>query len=64
MQALQETTDWGKDNIPNHIYFYEDMRLHAYIKQGTSEIIRFKKPLPFSKARRKFKKLKLENYDL
>lgn len=64
MQALQETTDWGEDNIPNHIYFYENSKISAYIKEGTNEIIRFKKPIPFSKTRRKFKQLKVEDYDL
>lgn len=63
MKVLQEITDWGEDRVSNNIYFIDKTKLHAYIKEGTDEIIKFSRPLSFSKSRRKFKELKLENYE-
>lgn len=63
MKVLQEITDWGEDRLSNNIYFIDKNKLHAYIKEGTDEIIKFSRPLSFSKSRRKFKELKLENYE-
>ena len=64
MQVLQEITDWGEDKVSNNIYFVKNKsKLHAYIKEGTDKIIKFSRPLSFNKSRRKFKELKLENYE-
>ena len=64
MKVLQEITDWGEDRLSNNIYFVKNNnKLHAYIKEGTDKIIKFSRPLSFSKSRRKFKELKLENYE-
>ena len=55
IQVLKEVTDW---DTPNHTYYVDSkMKLVGYIKQGTSELIKLNTPLPFSKTRRKFKKL-------
>lgn len=60
VQYLQEQTEWEGDvNIPNHIYLVDGIKLQGYIKQGTTEIIRFKHPMTFDKRRRKFKELSL-----
>jgi len=63
MKVLQEITDWGEDRVSNNIYFIDKTKLHAYIKEGTDKIIKFSRPLSFNKSRRKFKELKLENYE-
>jgi|TARA_R110002020_G_C15858723_1_gene736918 hypothetical protein len=44
-------------NVPNHTYnLNKHGHMVSYIKAGTTEIIKFKKPVTlFSKARRKFK---------
>ena len=63
MKVLQEITDWGEDRVSNNIYFIDNTKLHAYIKEGTDKIIKFSRPLSFNKSRRKFKELKLENYE-
>ena len=50
MKVLQEITDWGEDRLSNNIYFVKNNnKLHAYIKEGTDEIIKFSRPLSFSK---------------
>ena len=54
------TIDWG-----NNTYFVKNnIKLHAYIKEGTDKIIKFAKPISFSKSRRKFKKLNIDNYEV
>ena len=64
IEVLQEITDWGEEQISNNIYFVKNkMKLHAYIKEGTTEMIKFPKPISFSKSRRKFKKLNIEDYE-
>ena len=64
MEVLQEITDWGEDKVSNNTYFVKNnIKLHAYIKEGTDKIIKFAKPISFSKSRRKFKELKSENYE-
>ena len=59
MEYLQEVTDWGDHNIPNHIYIVNSAgQLAGYIKQNTTEEIMFKSPKKqWSKARRKFIKI-------
>ena len=61
--ALQEITEWDMDFQPNHTYFLDKAgRMVAFIKKGTSEIIYNKKPMSFSKTRRKFKKIYISGY--
>jgi hypothetical protein len=59
MEYLQEVTDWGDHNIPNHTYIVDQKgHLAGYIKQNTTEEIMFNKPKKqWSKARRKFLKV-------
>ena len=61
MYYILETTKWS-DNTPNHIYVFENkksMKCVGYIKNGTSEIEMFQKPMPFTKTRRTFKEIKV-----
>ena len=61
--ALQEITEWDMDFQPNHTYFLNEAgKMTAYMKKGTDVIIYSKKPMSFSKTRRKFKKIWVENY--
>ena len=58
-QILIETTDWSDAlaRIPNHTYYLnKDGKAVAYMKEGTDEIIEFKKPMMFDKRYRTFKK--------
>ena len=59
---LKEITDWSDSgcNVPNHTYIFNEKNQNVgYIITGTKEEIFFKKPSKlFSKARRKFIKLK------
>jgi len=53
MQILQEVTDWGKYNTPNHIYHVLDNgKMVAY--DNGSGLQTFSRPLMFEKTRRKF----------
>ncbi len=57
-KILQEVTDW-EDDIPNHTYeIRPDGKCVAYKKVGSNEWYTFKKPLRFTKTRRKFKEVK------
>lgn len=62
---LREVTDWSKAgyNVPNHDYILNNTqeRMIAYRKNGSDQWEKFIKPIPFSKTRRKFKRLKGEN---
>ena len=52
MKALKEITDW---TVPNHTYIVEGNNLLAYIKQGTSSVHYFTKPIKgFDQRGRKF----------
>jgi len=57
---LKEITDWTPYNVKNHTYIFNEKGQNVgYIKTGTKEEIFYKKPSKlFSKARRKFIKLK------
>ncbi len=57
---LKEITDWGDLNVKNHTYIFNEKNQNVgYIITGTKEELFYKKPSKlFSKARRKFIKLK------
>lgn len=61
---LREVTDWSEAgyDVPNHDYILNNTqeRMIAYRKNGCDEWEKFIKPIPFSKTRRKFKRLKEE----
>jgi hypothetical protein len=56
MIFLRETTDWGKEGVPNHIYVLDDTKenMLAYIRSGTNEHKVFKKPIRFDRRGRTF----------
>jgi len=56
MIFLRETTDWGKENVPNHIYVLDDKKenMLAYIKADTNEHKVFSKPIRFDRRNRTF----------
>lgn len=60
MKYLQEVTDWGDHNVPNHIYYLNDdkTRMVGYIKAGTKALFKFKKPIGIDLRGRKFIELK------
>ena len=60
MKYLQEITDWGKHNVPNHIYYVSDdnTKMVGYVKAGTKNLFKFSKPLSFDGRGRKFVELK------
>ena len=55
MIIVKETTKWS-GNTPNHTYKLNDSKskCSAYMIEGTSEWITFKKPIPFSTRGRSF----------
>jgi hypothetical protein len=58
MKVFQETTDWGKAGVVNHVYFLSDSkdRMYAYInKEG--KIDEVKTPYRFHTRGRKFKEV-------
>jgi hypothetical protein len=57
---LRETTDWGNQKCPNHVYVLDDKKdkLLAYIKAGTNEHKVFSKPIKFDMRYRTFQRLK------
>lgn len=58
MQALLETTDWGK-LTSNHTYLLDGNSLVAYIKHGDTKPFYFKKPIKgFDKRGRQFVEVK------
>ena len=64
---MRETTKWTdvEYRVPNHIYFVENSKCHAYVKEGTNELIVFNKPIKFDVRRRTFavkNNVKLEDY--
>jgi hypothetical protein len=47
MKIMLETTDWDSPNVPNHVYVFNDSmtKAFAYVREGTKEVFKFKKPL-------------------
>jgi len=60
MKYLQETTNWDnlEYRVPNHIYIISGIKCVGYIKEGTTEEIKFKNPVFFYRRYRKFKEIK------
>jgi hypothetical protein len=63
LRYLQEVTDWGDKNIPNHIYIMNGRLNVGYIKASGGEPFMYKNGASknFSRTHRKFKELK--NYE-
>lgn len=59
MKFFQEVTEWSVD-VSNHIYYLNDdkTKMVGYIKFGTTELFKFKKPISISTRGRKFIALK------
>jgi hypothetical protein len=59
MKVVQETTDWGNVNSPNHVYFLNDSRdkMFAYLPQGSAQVKQFKQPISFYTRGRKFREV-------
>ena len=55
MKVFLETTKWS-DGYPNHVYFMNDSKskMYAYVRAGTQEPFRFKKPIGIDLRGRKF----------
>jgi hypothetical protein len=56
MKYIQEVTDWGKHNVLNHVYYVNDdkNKMVGYIKNGSTNLFKFKKPMSFDGRGRKF----------
>jgi hypothetical protein len=56
MKWLQETTDWGDEKVPNHIYCLDDKKefMLAYIRMPIVEPKVFTTPIRFSMKGRTF----------
>jgi len=56
MKFFQETTQWDTPGAPNHIYYLSDdkSKMVGYIKQGTTVLQKFKRPISISTKGRKF----------
>lgn len=59
MKYFKEVTDWGSATAQNHTYYLNDDRTHmvGYIKQGSTELFKFKRPITFYPKGRKFEVL-------
>lgn len=58
METLKETTEYNCGyRVPLHTYLLKAGKMVGYIKEGTTEVIEFTKPLFFSKKNRKFVKV-------
>lgn len=62
MKFFQETTVWESPHTPNHTYYLSDdkSRMVGYIKQGTSELIKMKRPIRIDTRGRKFNVLPIK----
>lgn len=60
MKYLQEVTEWDSKNAQNHTYYVSDdkTKMVGYIKQGTSDLFKFKNPISIYTKGRKFVELK------
>ncbi len=55
MKIMLETTEWATPT-PNHVYVFNDSmsKIIAYVRAGTKEVFKFKKPLSIDTRGRKF----------
>jgi hypothetical protein len=60
MKYFEEVTDWGSSTAKNHIYYLCDdkTKMVGYIKHGTTDLFKFKRPITFYGKGRKFVELK------
>jgi len=64
MYVAQETTDWGDNAATNNIYVFDKKpegrtaKCIAYIRQGSNQVEKFKKPYTFDLRGRTFKEVK------
>ena len=60
MKYFQEVTDWGDNNVPNHIYYLKDDKssMVGYIKVGTKKLHKFVAPISIDVRGRKFVEVK------
>lgn len=59
MKIMLETTVWDDPGVPNHVYVFNDSLSHAiaYVRAGTKEVFKFKKPLGIDRRGRTFVEL-------
>lgn len=59
MVIVQETTDWGKHNVMNHVYVLNNSMTHmvAYVPAGSRTVKKFSKPMSFDRRGRTFVEL-------
>ena len=66
MDALKEVTGMIDGfRYPEHVYFVENMKLHAFLPEGESKVKVFTKPMKFDTRRRQFvkkRKVNLQDY--
>lgn len=62
MKYYQEVTEWTDSNAANHIYYLNDDKtsMVGYIRVGTKELFKFKKPIRIDGRGRKFKVLDMQ----
>ena len=55
MKIVLETTEWSVPT-PNHVYVLNDSmsKLIAYVRAGTKDVVKFKKPMGFDTRGRTF----------
>ena len=60
MKYFQEITEWTEKSAVNHIYYLTDdkSKMVGYIKNGTTDLFKFKTPISISTKGRKFKLVK------
>ena len=58
----QETTEWSTDT-PNHVYIFKDKlsgrsaKCIAYVRAGTTKVVKFRAPMAFDLKDRSFVEL-------
>ena len=64
MIAVKETTVFADDKTYPHTYCLEGDKMFAYIKHGTTEVVKFKNPITLNMRHRKFVELKNNPFDI
>lgn len=62
MKIMLETTVWDDPGVPNHVYVFNDSLSHAiaYVRAGTKEVFKFKRPMGIDRRGRTFVELEDE----